>query len=130
MEPRSDTPARSDRTEPLPSATTAAANPKSAKLFDEFGKLPHYIVGDALFEATADLSGVAAGLPVDAQCLVCEKCVLWTDGTMIDAFHRGQYEALLAQGKVVEQRKIRAFWGLAQPRAVPRYRARRRAHAR
>ncbi|MGN6756419.1 MAG: N-acetylmuramoyl-L-alanine amidase [Thermomicrobiales bacterium] len=110
-----------------PAPAAVAADPKNAKLFDAFGKLPQYIVGDALFEATADLSGVTAGLPTDALCLVCEKSVLWTDGTLVDAFHRGQYEELLAQGKVVEQRKTRAFWGLAQPRETPR--AGRRAHA-
>jgi N-acetyl-anhydromuramyl-L-alanine amidase AmpD len=95
--------------------TTAASDPKSAKLRDAYGKLPHYIVGDPLFEATADLSGLAAGLPTDAECLVCEKSILWTDGAMVDAFHRGQYEELLAQGKVVEQRKVRAFQGQGFP---------------
>lgn len=56
--------------------------------------------GNVLYEATADLSQY--GLAKAAQCLVMEKSVWWTDGVRVDSFHRGQYESLVAGGKVQE----------------------------
>lgn len=73
---------------------------KSIPLHNAYSQLPFYIVGLKLFEATADLSQY--GLDPRAQCLVCEKAVLWSDGTHVDAMHRGQYESLVAEGKVQE----------------------------
>jgi hypothetical protein len=83
-------------------AGPAPAVDRSAKLKGAYAALPHWIVGDIEFEATADLGELR--LARDAQCLVCEKSVLWTDGTTIDAFHRGQYEDFKARGKVTESR--------------------------
>lgn len=81
-----------------------AVNPppvdKSTPLHDAYAKLPFFIVGLKQYEATADLSQY--GLDSQAQCLVCEKSVLWSDGTHVDAFHRGQFEQLIAAGKVQE----------------------------
>lgn len=85
-------------------STTDEPPGKSARLFEAYHQLPHWIVGDYKYEATADLTGLDPHLPADAQCLVCEKSVLWTDGNGVDAFHRGQYEALVQQGKVSEWR--------------------------
>lgn len=58
-----------------------------------------------LFEATADLTGIAPTLPKAAQCLVCEKAVLWVGNAgAVDTMHRGQYEGLVTAGKVQEWR--------------------------
>jgi hypothetical protein len=73
---------------------------KSAPLHTAYSQLPFYVVGLKQYEATADLSQY--GLDPKAQCLVCEKTVLWSDGQRVDAFHRGQYETLVAAGKVQE----------------------------
>lgn len=54
-------------------------------------------------EATADLTGILPSLPSAAQCLVCEKGVLWVGGAgQPDTFHRQQFEALVAAGKAQE----------------------------
>jgi hypothetical protein len=75
---------------------------KSELLKRAYAALPHWIVGNRQFEAQIDLSELH--LPADAQGLVCEKSVLWTDGTGMDAFHRGQYEDFRSRGKVTEFR--------------------------
>ena len=98
-------------------AGPAPAVDKSAKLKGAYAALPHWIVGNIEFEATADLGELH--LANDAQCLVCEKSVLWTDGTTIDAFHRGQYEDFKARGKVTESRS-RDVPGLLRAGVDPR----------
>lgn len=63
-------------------------------------------IGTVLWAATVDLTGLRSDLPnpKDTQTLVTEKTVLWYDARLgaVDFFHRGQYEALLTQGKAQE----------------------------
>lgn len=59
-----------------------------------------YLLGLEQREYIADLTGILPTLPTDARLLATEKAVLWCgDDGKVDAFHRGQAEALIASGK-------------------------------
>jgi hypothetical protein len=90
---------------PSPASRALLAAAQRALALAGTGTIPD-LVGLASCEATiTHESARAPGLPVGAQCLVCEKTVLWTlDGARVDSFHRGQYEALLAEHCVQEWR--------------------------
>lgn len=84
-------------------ATEVAQGAKAALLWAEYNRLKLFnsrAAGLPRREGVADLSQF--GLDAQARTLATEKQVLWSDGQQVDYFHRGQYENLLAAGKVTE----------------------------